>query len=312
MSIFSSMKFFQIGKRLFLFLALNILVMATITILLNVLGVKPYLTAYGLDYEQLMYFCLVWGMGGAFISLGLSRIMAKWMMGVQVIDPNTHDSQLQQLVQTVHQLAKAAGLPKMPEVGIYDSPEVNAFATGPTKSRSLVAVSTGLLHRMRQAEVEGVLGHEVAHIANGDMVTMTLLQGVVNAFVMFLSRVVAFAIMQATRSKDDDRSPAMGGMAYYMVQFVLEIFFMILGSIVVATFSRFREYRADKGGARLAGRQNMIQALEALKRTFEIQDPEAKPAVATLKISSHPHGIFRLFSTHPPLDDRIERLRSMA
>jgi heat shock protein HtpX len=297
-------------KRIFLFLAVNMLVMVTISLLLKLFGVQPYLTARGIDYEQLMAFSLIWGMGGAFISLALSRVMAKWMMGVQVIDPNTRDPELQKLVESVHHLSRAAGLPKMPEVGIYDSPEVNAFATGPTKSRALVAVSTGLIRRMRWAEVEGVLGHEVAHVANGDMVTMTLIQGVVNAFVMFLSRAIAFAISQAGRN--DDRERGSSPMMYYAIQFVLEIAFMILGSMVVAWFSRWREYRADAGGARLAGRQNMIQALEALRKNYELIDPTAQPAVATLKISSRPGGIMRFFSSHPPLEERIARLQHAA
>ncbi|HAR43341.1 MAG TPA: protease HtpX, partial [Bdellovibrionales bacterium] len=186
-------------KRISLFLLVNFLVIITISVILKLLGIQPYLTAYGIDYGNLMAFCLVWGMGGAFISLALSRIIAKFAMGVKVIAPDTHDPALQDLVQMVHQLAKSAGLPAMPEVGIYNSPEVNAFATGPTKSRALVAVSTGLLQRMHRAEVEGVLGHEIAHVANGDMVTMTLIQGVVNAFVMFLARAIAFALAQAMR-----------------------------------------------------------------------------------------------------------------
>lgn len=294
-------------KRIGLFLTVNILVVLTISLILNLLGVKPYITAYGLDYQALMIFCLVWGMGGAFISLAISRMMAKWMMGVKVISPQTSDPVQRELLQTVHELARSARLPKMPEVGIYDSPEVNAFATGPSKSRSLVAVSTGLLHRMRKEEIKGVLGHEVAHIANGDMVTMTLIQGIVNAFVMFLARVIAFAITHAGR-RDDQESSA-SPLAYYAVQFVLEMVFMILGSIVVAWFSRLREFRADKGGAKLAGAQNMIQALEALKGNFDSVDPSAQPAIQSLKISSRPGGIMRLFSTHPPLEERIERLR---
>lgn len=294
-------------KRVVLFLAVNALVMVTISLVLNVLGVKPYITQYGLDYESLLVFCLVWGMGGAFISLALSRIMAKWMMGVQVISPQTRDPELRELLETVHTLARAAHLPAMPEVGVYDSPEVNAFATGPSKSRSLVAVSTGLLQRMKREEVKGVLGHEVAHIANGDMVTMTLIQGVVNAFVMFLARVIAFAITMAGRKEDEESQGT--PFAYYAVQMVLEIVFMILGSMVVAWFSRYREFRADKGGARLAGKENMIQALESLKKTFESVDPTAQPAIQALKISSRPGGIMRFFSTHPPLDDRIARLR---
>jgi heat shock protein HtpX len=299
-------------KRIFLFLAVNFLVVLTVSVLLNVLGVHGYLSAYGIDYQQLAVFCLVWGMAGSLISLSLSRVMAKWMMGVQVIDPRTSDPTLSQLVETVHSLARSAHLPALPEVGIYDSPEVNAFATGPTKSRALVAVSTGLLQRMGPNEIAGVLGHEITHVANGDMVTMTLIQGVVNAFVMFLSRALAFAIAQAMRGDRDDRDRG-GGMSYglyYIVSFVLEIVFMILGSMVVALFSRWREYRADAGGARLAGRGNMISALEALQRTYELVDTNAQPAVATLKISGHGRGLMRFFASHPPLSERIERLRS--
>lgn len=299
------------AKRIFLFLAVNILVMFTVSILLNVLGVQPYLTSYGLNYQSLLAFCFIWGMGGAFISLALSRVMAKWMMGVKVIDPNERNPDLQALVQRVHQLAKAAGLGTMPQVGIYESPEVNAFATGPTKSRSLVAVSTGLLHRMNRNEADGVLGHEVAHIANGDMVTMTLVQGVVNAFAMFLARVIAFAISQMGRS-EDERGGAFSGGTYFLVQFALEMVFLTLGSLVVAWFSRLREYRADKGGARLAGRDKMIAALEALRRNYELIDTQAQPAAQTLKISNRGSGIFRFFSTHPPLEDRIARLRANA
>jgi heat shock protein HtpX len=294
-------------KRIGLFVAVNVLVMVTISLILNVLGVKPYLTPYGLDYQSLMIFCLVWGMGGAFISLALSRIMAKWMMGVQVVASDNRDPDLRELVQMVHELARSAHLPVMPEVGIYESPEVNAFATGPSKSRSLVAVSSGLLHRMKREELRGVLGHEVAHIANGDMVTMTLIQGVVNAFVMFLARAIAFSLTMVGRkdSEENQGTP----FTYYAVQIVLEIIFMILGSILVARFSRYREFRADMGGARLAGRESMILALESLKRTFESVDPTAQPAIAALKISSRPGGIMKLFSTHPPLEERIERLK---
>jgi heat shock protein HtpX len=299
-------------KRIFLFLALNFLVVISLSLVLNLLGVRGYITAQGIDYNSLMIFCLVWGMGGAFISLSLSRVMAKWMMGVQVIDPNTRDENLQAVLQTVYSLARGAHLSSMPEVGIYDSPELNAFATGPTKKRSLVAVSTGLLNRMNQEQIEGVLGHEITHIANGDMVTMTLLQGVVNAFVMFLSRVLAFAIAQALRGDRDDRDRGMSYGMQFLVQMVLEIIFMILGSMVVATYSRWREFRADQGGARLAGRENMISALEVLQRTYDTVDAGSQPAVQALKISSKPRGALRFFSTHPPLEVRIARLQSMA
>ncbi len=193
----------KIAKRVFLFLAVNVLVVTTISVVLGALGVRPYLTARGLDLGSLAVFCLVWGFGGAFISLGLSRVMAKWGMGVKLVDPGTPDPAAQELVSTVHRLAQAAGLRTMPQVGVYDSEEVNAFATGPTKNRALVAVSTGLLRRMRRDEVEGVLGHEIAHVANGDMVTMTLIQGVVNAFTMFLARVVAFFVAQLFRRDEE-------------------------------------------------------------------------------------------------------------
>ncbi len=298
-------------KRISLFLILNFLIVITINIILNLLGIHGYITQRGIDYNSLMAFCLIYGMGGAFISLALSRVMAKWMMGVQVIDPRTSDPGLQDLLQTVYSLARGAHLPALPEVGIYDSPELNAFATGPSKSRALVAVSSGLLARMNQDEIEGVLGHEITHVANGDMVTMTLIQGVINAFVMFLSRVIAFAIAQAGRGNRDDRDG--GGMSwglFYVVEMVLQIVFMILGSIVVAWFSRYREFRADAGGARLAGRDKMIQALEKLKAAYEIVDPKPQAAVQTLKISSRPSGLLGLFASHPPLEERIARLQN--
>jgi heat shock protein HtpX len=302
------MKMAQIGKRVFLLVAVNILVMLTITVVLGLLRVNRYFPEGGLS--SLAVICLVWGFAGAFISLGLSRLMAKWMMGVRVIPPETGDPTLSQLVQTVHGLARAANLPTLPEVGIYESDEINAFATGPTRSRALVAVSTGLLQRMGTREVEGVLGHEVTHIANGDMVTMTLIQGVINSFVLFLSRVLAFVVSQALRSRDDRDSG--GGWMQYLLAMLFQIVLSILGSLVVFWFSRWREFRADAGGARLAGRQNMINALHALQR---LQEPEVvraeaqqHPAFQSLKISGPTGGIARLFASHPPLEERIARL----
>ena len=301
------MKFAQIAKRVFLLVVVNILVVTTITIILGLLHVGNYFPSNGL--AGLAVFCLIWGFAGAFISLGLSRVMAKWMMGVQVIPPETSDPQLRELVEIVHGLARGAGLP-MPEVGIYQSDEVNAFATGPTRSRALVAVSSGLLRRMGRREIEGVLGHEVTHIANGDMVTMTLIQGIINAFVMFLARVLAFIVGQALRSRDD-RDTGGGWMEFLLIQ-VFQILFSILGFIVVCWFSRWREFRADAGGARLAGRANMIGALQALQR---LHDPEAEAAAAqqssafqALKISGRAGGLALLFATHPPLEERIARL----
>ena len=304
-------------KRIFLFLLVNILVVTTVSITLSILGVHGYMNAYGIDYQQLAIFCLVWGMAGSLISLALSRFMAKRMMGVEVIDPATRDPELRQLVETVYELSRAAGLPKMPEVGIYDSPDLNAFATGPTKSRALVAVSTGLLGRMNKSEVEGVLGHEIAHVANGDMITLTLIQGVVNAFVMFLSRVAAFAITQALRGNSDreERSSNSSPILQHVLVIVFDIVFSILGSMVVAWFSRYREFRADAGGARFAGRDKMISALKALQRVYEspmMDDlPPAPDAIKAFQISSRKKGGFlAMFSTHPALEDRIHALEN--
>jgi heat shock protein HtpX len=291
----------KFGKRILLFVGVNILIITTISVLMKVFNVQPYLTARGIDYSSLLVFCAIWGFGGAFISLALSRVMAKWMMGVKVIDPKTSDPAQRALVQRVHELAQRAGLGTMPEVGYYESPELNAFATGPTKSRALVAVSTGLLTRMDKREVDGVLAHEVAHIANGDMVTMTLVQGVVNVFVMFLARVIGFFASQFVA---EERRP--------LVQFVtviaLEIALGILGMVAVGYFSRLREYRADAGGAALSGRENMIAALKRLKANMNLVEPDGQPALATLKISGKPGGFLKLISTHPDLDDRIRRL----
>ncbi len=295
---------FKMGKRFFLFIAVNILILATLSITMRLLGVGNYFSARGIDYNSLMMFCLVWGMGGAFISLALSRVMAKWMMGVVVIDPDTREPELGELVRTVHKLARAANLPAMPEVGYYPSPEINAFATGPTKSRALVAVSAGLLERMDRVQLEGVLAHEISHIANGDMVTMTLIQGIINAFVMFLARVIAFFI--ANRGRDEESSSAPS----YLIIFLLEMVLSVLGMLVVSAFSRRREYRADEGGAQLAGRTGMIKALEALQSTVAYADLTHKEALATLKISGKPSGFFALFATHPPLEERIARLKS--
>ncbi len=288
-------------KRIFLFGLTNILIVVTITTLLSFLGVRPYLYQHGLDIQSLAIYCLIWGFAGSFISLGLSRIMAKMMMGVKVIDPQTQDSNERWLIEKVHNLARMASLPKMPEVGIYNSPEVNAFATGPTKSRALVAVSSGLFQRMNQKEIEGVLGHEVTHIANGDMVTMTLLQGLVNAFVMFFARIIAFAVSQNVKEQ-----------SRYMVRFavtiLLEIMLSLLGMFVISYFSRHREFRADAGGAKLAGRDSMIAGLRKLQSMYELNDPKQN-AVTAFKISTKRRGgLFALLSSHPPLEVRIQRL----
>lgn len=296
-------------KRIFLFLAINFLVIITLSFVLNIFHIQPFLKGYGLDIQSLLIFCLIWGMGGALISLALSRQMAKWMMGVRVIDANTTDADLRRLLTTVQDLSRDALLPNTPEVGIFESAEPNAFATGPTKRRSLVAVSSGLLRRMSQKELEGVLAHEIAHISNGDMVTMTLVQGVVNAFVMFLARILASIFSGMGKGRNSNSTGSY--FSYMMFVFVFEIIFMILGSVIICWFSRFREFRADKGGADLAGKDKMIAALESLQRMHEVRDPNAdKPAFAAFKISTkRKSGLMLLFATHPPLEERIAKLK---
>lgn len=294
-------------KRIGLFVLTNILVILTIEIVISVLGIQPYLTASGINYGNLAAFCLVWGMGGAFISLQLSRWMAKTMLGVQVVGGagSRGNPQYAWLVEMVEQLSRRAGLSVTPEVGVYPSSQVNAFATGPSKDRSLVAFSTGILQQMSRDEIEGVAAHEIAHIVNGDMVTMTLIQGVVNAFVMFLSRAIAFVISQS--AKEENRA----GMNF-MVRIVLEIGLSILGMIVVMWFSRQREYRADRGSAQLAGRQKMIAALQSLGRNLGISDGRDTSALATLMISGKQGSFLSLFASHPSIEERIERLKRAA
>ena len=294
------------GKRILLFIATNILVVITISIITNLLGLHGYLTQHGLDYQQLALFCLIWGMSGAFISLLLSKFMAKMAMGVVIIQPNHATRDERELLEMVHRLAKKAGINSMPEVGIYQSPEINAFATGPSKNNSLVAVSSGMLNGMNKDEIEGVLGHEIAHVANGDMVTMTLVQGTINAFALFLSRIIAYGISMAM-SRDDEKSGEVSHASYYILTMVFDILFTILGSILVAAYSRWREYRADAGGAKLAGRDKMIGALMRLQKASNIEDDRA-PSLAALKIAHHPSWL-EIFSTHPPLPMRIKRLQ---
>lgn len=295
-------------KRIILFLGTNILVIATISLITTLLGLNSYLTKHGLDYRNLAIFCLIWGFSGAFISLLLSKFMAKMAMGVVIINPRTATDNEHYLLEMVNRLSKQAGLSAMPEVGVYHSPELNAFATGPSQNHSLVAVSSGLLANMNRSEVEGVLAHEISHIANGDMVTMTLVQGVINSFALFLSRIAAYAISVAM-SRDEEHANDASHMAYFALTIIFDILFTLLGSILVATYSRWREYRADAGGAKLAGRERMIAALQRLKIGAGMEDDRA-PSLAALKISHHPAWL-EIFSTHPPIDKRIARLEKM-
>ncbi|MGD6817479.1 protease HtpX [Metabacillus sp. 84] len=287
-------------KRIGLFILTNILVITTIGIVLSVLGVGNYITASGgIDLLTLLAFSAVVGFTGALFSLAISRWMAKMMMGVQVLKPDDNLSPVERdLVERVHRLARTAGMRKMPEVGIYRSREVNAFATGPSKNRSLVAVSTGLLEEMDENAIDGVLAHEIAHIVNGDMVTMTLLQGVVNTFVVFLARIAAWAVSRFVREE-------LAGVVHFIAILVFQILFSILGSLVVFGYSRYREYHADRGGADFAGKDKMIHALRSLQQYSE-RTRDEDSSLATLKINSKRKR--SLFSTHPDLQDRIARL----
>jgi heat shock protein HtpX len=291
------------AKRIFLFVLTNIAIVATLSIVLSLLGVAGYINLDGsLNLPALALFCFVYGMGASFISLLISRWTAKRALGVQLVNGQTGNPDLDWLYVTVEKLARQANLPKTPEIGFYDSPEVNAFATGPSRSRSLVAVSSGLFRAMSRPEVEAVLAHEVSHVANGDMVTMTLLQGVVNAFVMFFARIAGHVVRQTVDSR-------YANILAFVVTIVLQIALGILGMLVVSWFSRRREFRADAGGGELAGRQNMAQALRRLQSTIEKVD-NSTPALASFKIAGRP-GWMELFSSHPPLEKRIEALQSI-
>ncbi|PAV31571.1 zinc metalloprotease HtpX [Virgibacillus profundi] len=290
------------GKRIFYFLLTNVLVLVTISIIFSLIpGGMNYINSDGtIAFGTLLIFSAIIGFTGAFISLGMSRWMAKKMMNVRVINPDDSMSSYErEVVEKVHRLSRAAGLAHMPEVGIYDSPEVNAFATGPTKKRSLVAVSSGLLNEMDDDSIEGVIAHEIAHVANGDMVTMTLLQGVVNTFVVFLARIAAFI---ASRFVKEEMAP----IVHFLAIIVFQIVFSILGSLVVFAYSRHREFHADRGGADLAGKDKMKHALEMLKAYSNRTRGNEQTSISTLKINGKKKS--SIFSTHPDIDDRIRRL----
>lgn len=299
-------------RRFGFFMLVNALIMTTIYFL----SMAVNLFIFGEPFPPqnqigtLMVWAGLWGFGGAFISLFMSKFLAKRMYGLKMIDSKTAYGMERDLIETVHRLARAAQLPAMPEVGIYESPEMNAFATGPSKGNSLVAVSTGLMRSMNRDQVEGVLGHEVAHIANGDMVTMTLLQGVINAFVLFFARILA-KIVAGSMQSENSRGGSSG--MEILIFYVLQTVFGLLGSLAVAYYSRRREFRADKGGAQLAGREKMVSALQALQKQSSLNLPVMDPddgAFANFKISSSKGGnLVQLFSSHPPLELRISRLQ---
>ncbi len=288
-------------KRIFLFLATNIAVLAVLSISMRLLGLDTYMASTGQDPVGLLAFAAILGFGGSLISLAMSKFIAKRSTGARVITQPANAEEAW-LVSTVRRLATQAGI-GMPEVAIYDAPDVNAFATGARRDSALVAVSTGLLRQMSKDEVEAVLGHEVAHVANGDMVTLTLIQGVVNTFVIFLSRIIGRFVDQVIFKSERGHGPG-----FFMTVMVAQLVLGIFASMIVAWFSRQREFRADAGGAHLAGRQKMISALEGLQRAHE---PAVLPdGLKAFGISGGPGRFGRLFMTHPPLPERIAALRS--
>ncbi len=288
-------------KRILLFLATNLAIVLVLSITMRLLGVEPYLTANGLNLGALLVFAAVMGFGGSLISLAISKWTAKKSVGAQVITA-PQNAQEQWLLDTVARQAQAAGI-RMPEVAIYPSPDVNAFATGMSKNSSLIAVSTGLLQNMTREEAEAVLAHEVSHAANGDMVTLALIQGVVNTFVMFLSRVIGHVVDKVVFKTERGQGPA-----FFVTMIIAELVLGILASMIVMWFSRQREFRADRGGANLAGRQNMIGALKRLQQLHEPQPLPDKMAAFGIN-GGKPSGIKALFMTHPPLEDRIAALQ---
>jgi len=288
-------------KRVFLFLATNFAIVLVLSVTMRLLGVEPYLNAQGLNLGSLLIFAAVMGMGGSFISLAISKWTAKRSVGAEVIETPRNEGE-RWLVETVRRQAQQAGI-GMPEVAIYNSPDVNAFATGMNKNNALVAVSTGLLQSMTREEAEAVLGHEVSHVANGDMVTLALIQGVVNTFVMFLSRVIGYLVDKIVFKTERGQGPA-----FFVTMIIAEMVLGILASIIVMWFSRQREFRADRGGANLAGRQKMINALQRLQQAHPEPLPEK---MAAFGISGHNGGgLKRLFMTHPPLEERIAVLKA--
>ena len=287
-------------KRIVLFLATNLAVMLVLGIVAHLLGANRFLTPQGLDIGTLLVFAAIMGFGGAFISLLMSKPMAKWSTGAQVINDST-DPTHRWIVGTVARFAEKAGV-RMPEVAIYDG-EPNAFATGAFRNSALVAVSTGLLQSMTREEVEAVIGHEVAHVANGDMVTLTLIQGVMNTFVVFLSRIIGNFVDKVVLRNQSDAP----GIGYYATTIVLDILLGVLAAIIVAWFSRYREFRADAGAADLMGRKQPM--INALARLGGLPPGELPQSVQAMGIAGKPSGLMALFSSHPPIEERIRALQ---
>jgi len=293
-------------KRVLLFLATNLAVIVVASITLSLLGVGSFLdeSGTGLNLQALLIFCFVFGMAGSFISLLMSKQMVKWTMKPRIIDQPRNETEVW-LVDTVRRQAKEAGI-GMPEVGIFPAQQANAFATGWNRNSALVAVSAGMLQRFERSEVEAVMGHEVGHVANGDMITLALIQGVINTFVMFLARIVGFAVDRVLLKNEEGL-----GIGYFIATIVTEIVLAILASMIVFWFSRRREFRADEAGARLGSRQGMIRALERLKRDAQQPSPLPESMQAFGITGGKDTGLKRFFMSHPPLDARIAALQNM-
>jgi len=288
--------------RIILFVATNLAIMLVLSAVVTLFGLDRWAYGHtGMHLQGMLILCAVFGMGGAFISLAMSKMLAKMSVGAQVITEPRGEAE-QWLLATVRRHAENAGI-GMPEVALYDAPEMNAFATGMSKNHALVAVSTGLLRSMNREQIAAVLGHEITHVANGDMVTLALIQGVLNTFVMFLARVIGGIIDSALQGDRENRG---GGIGYFVIVMLLQFVFGILATIIVMWFSRWREFRADAGGARLGGRGAMISALEALGGKHENDLPKAFQAFGI----AGDHGISRLFMSHPPIEQRIAALRN--
>ena len=294
-------------NRLIVFGATNIAVIALFMVISSIFGLGSYITSSGLNLESLFFFALIFGFGGAFVSLLLSKWTAKKLYRIQMIESPTTAHE-KWLFETVEKHAKNMGV-KMPEVGYYQSPELNAFATGSNRNNSLVAFSSGLLGGMSQDEAEGVIAHEVAHIANGDMVTMALIQGVVNTFVIFFARIAAYAV-STMGQRDDDEGEGFSHLTFMLTSIVFEIIFGIFAQVIVCWFSKQREYKADAMSAKSAGKSKMIDALKKLQQTYEQTDDQVAPQLSTMKISSK-STILGFLSSHPPLESRIQKLEEL-
>ncbi|MDR1911123.1 MAG: protease HtpX [Helicobacteraceae bacterium] len=290
--------------RILLFLATNVAIVVVASVTLSILGVNSYLTSEGLDFRALLIFCFVFGMTGSFISLMLSKHLAKWATKTRIVSADTSDIKEARLVETVRQLAQQANI-GMPDVGIFPADQANAFATGWNKNRALVAISAGMLERYSDSEIRAVLAHEVSHVANGDMITLTLIQGVINTFVMFLARVIGYVVDRVVLKNEEGR-----GFGYVVTVVACEIVLSILASIIVMWFSRKREYAADEGAAYLAGAPSMIAALAHLQRESEMPNEMPKSLNAFGIAGGKQSGFARLFMSHPPLDKRIEALQN--